>query len=106
MHRYEEETKSRPRVCRNRPCGGRRTALPEERRRTGIGLPGPRVRGSYTVEAAFLLPVIILLLAWTLHLSINLYAQVESAAASYEKAEDFDAAKRFRNLTAAAVLLD
>lgn len=63
-----------------------------------------RLRGSYTVEAAFLMPMIIVILAWTLSLTIALYAQVDRYASEYDTVEDFDSAKRFRNLTDGSML--
>ena len=63
-----------------------------------------RLRGSYTVEAAFLMPMIILILAWTLSLTIALYERVDEYASEYDTVEDFDSAKRFRNLTDGSML--
>jgi Flp pilus assembly protein TadG len=55
------------------------------------------VSGSLTVEAAILMPVLILLMCWVLHLSIGMYGQVEEASADIRQAQKIDSVKLFRS---------
>lgn len=49
-----------------------------------------KLAGSYTVEAAFLFPIIILVLAFVLRLSIGLYVTVREAAEDTESVTELD----------------
>ena len=51
---------------------------------------GIKLAGSYTVEAAFLFPIIILVLAFVLRLSIGLYVTVREAAEDTESVTELD----------------
>ena len=55
------------------------------------------VSGSLTVEAAILMPVLILLMCWVLHLSIGMYGQVEETSADIRQAQKIDSVKLFRS---------
>ena len=56
---------------------------------------GRKVAGSYTVEAAFLFPIIILVLAFVLRLSIGLYVTVREAAEDTESVTELDTREMF-----------
>ncbi len=58
----------------------------------------PGFRGSFTVEAAMLMPVIILLLAWLIRLSIGLYEATDAAAAAIGPLRDLDSLQSFRRV--------
>ena len=53
----------------------------------------------FTVEAALLMPSVILLLVWILHLSIGLYEAVDAAAGSFEPVQEIDSLKNFYRVT-------
>lgn len=54
-----------------------------------------RLRGSFTVEAAFLIPVIILLTAFFLNTAIALYGTVDRAAGDGEEVKKLDSVELF-----------
>lgn len=56
---------------------------------------GRKLAGSYTVEAAFLFPIIILVLAFVLRLTIGLYVTVREAAEDTESVTELDTREMF-----------
>ena len=67
---------------------------------------GWRAAASFTVEAAFLMPVVILLLVWTMHLAVGLYTRVDAEASDLRQIEQIDAVRQFINLESAKDLLE
>lgn len=57
------------------------------------------MRASFTVEAAMIMPVVIVLLVLMLHLTIGLYENVTQAAENITKIEELDTVKTFRGLS-------
>ena len=51
---------------------------------------------SVTVEAAFVVPVVVLLLMLVMQTGISLYTETKTAAQDFIEAEEWDAAKAFR----------
>lgn len=56
-----------------------------------------RMKGNYTVEAAFLFPVLFILLAFVLKICIQLYTGVENTAENITWLLDMQAEQLFRN---------
>ena len=54
-----------------------------------------KLRGSFTVEAAFLFPVIILLTAFFLQTAISLYETVEEASANSKELKKINSVELF-----------
>lgn len=54
------------------------------------------LQGNYTVEAAFIFPIIILLMAGMLQISIRLYQKVDTVASDLTKLEQIDSVRDFR----------
>ncbi len=52
-------------------------------------------KGSFTVEAAFLYPVIVLLIAFMLYLSMDWYQNVERAAEDTQQLREMDTREDF-----------
>ena len=65
-----------------------------------------KVRASFTVEAAMIMPVVIVLLVFMLHLTIGLYENVSEAAENITKVEKLDSVKTFRGLSAGKELME
>lgn len=55
------------------------------------------LEGSLTVEASFLFPVLILLLAFILNMAIGLYETVDRTAADWETVKNLDSTEMFLN---------
>lgn len=64
------------------------------------------MKASFTVEAAFLMPVVIILLAWMIHLTIGLYETTSEAADNIRQVEELDTVSLFRNLSGASDMLE
>lgn len=64
------------------------------------------MRASFTVEAAMIMPVVIVLLVFMLHLTIGLYENVSEAAENITKVEKLDSVKTFRGLSAGQELME
>lgn len=64
------------------------------------------MRASFTIEAAFLMPIIIILLAWTIQLTIGLYEKTSETAENIRQVEELDTVSQFRNFSAASDLLE
>ena len=56
-----------------------------------------KVSASFTVEAAFIMPIVILLTAWILHMAIALYIKVDDAASDITEVRAVDSLKLFRD---------
>ncbi len=65
-----------------------------------------RVRGSYTVEAVFLFPIIVFLLAFMLQLSIGWYEKVQQEGQNTETLCQLDTRKYFLNIGELKALKD
>ena len=65
-----------------------------------------QVMASFTVEAAFIMPVVILLLAWTMQLAVGLYGKVEAESADLTQIEKIDSVSQFKRLEAGKALLE
>jgi len=63
-------------------------------------------RGSFTVEAVFLFPVIVLLLAFILHLSMDWYGSVQQAAADVDVLRELDSRSLFLDQSTLREILD
>ena len=57
-----------------------------------------RLPGSYTVEAVFLMPMIIFLLAFVLYVSMDWYESVEQTAGSTEVIQQLDTRAYFLDI--------
>lgn len=64
------------------------------------------MKASFTIEAALLMPIIILLFAWMLHLTIGLYERTTEAADAWEQVEEIDSAGLFRQYAWTHEMLD
>ncbi len=69
-------------------CGGKKRKIPVGALRRGC-------RGSYTVEAAFLYPILVFLIAFVLTLSMNWYENVRQAAEDTEELRELDTRSDF-----------
>lgn len=65
-----------------------------------------RVNANFTVEAAYIMPIVILLSAWLIHLAIGLYEKVEQSASDIHLVEDQDSLKDFREKKNLEKILD
>lgn len=63
------------------------------------------MKASFTVEAAFLLPLIIVLTAWMIQLTIGLYESVSETAENITLVTELDAVSMFRERMLASDLL-
>lgn len=61
-----------------------------------------KAKASFTVEAAFLMPVVILLLAGICHLTIGLYQTTAESAQDIHIVQEIHAVPMFRRLSMAA----
>lgn len=62
---------------------------------------GRRLRGSYTVEAAIIIPVVLFTMAQGMKQGIDMYKETEATAGSYEEVKELDEVKdihRYRTL--------
>lgn len=57
-----------------------------------------KVRGSLTVEAAFVIPLVLLCILLVLNQGLELYEEVIETVKKQEMWEEFDPADRFRKL--------
>lgn len=64
------------------------------------------MKASFTVEAALIMPVVIVLLVFILHLTIGLYENVSEAAENIIKIEELDSVKLFRGLSGGKELME
>ncbi|MBQ9022922.1 MAG: hypothetical protein IJ108_03275 [Eubacterium sp.] len=64
------------------------------------------MRASFTVEAAMIMPVVIILLIFMLHLTIGLYENVSEAAENITSVEKLDSVKTFRGLSTGKELME
>lgn len=53
------------------------------------------VKGSFTVEASFLFPLLVLLIAFFLQTAISLYCEVEQASQDVTALQQMDSVKNF-----------
>ncbi len=71
--------------------------IKKERRQKMIRI---RFRGSFTVEAVFLYPILVLLIAFMITLSMNWYEKVDQAAGDTEELRELDTRSYFlENIT-------
>ncbi len=54
------------------------------------------VEGSFTIEASFLMPILILLFVFLLHLTIRLYVKVDQTASEYHQVQEIKSTEIFR----------
>jgi hypothetical protein len=78
----------------------------KRRKRQPVHIGKRKLQASFTVEAAFLMPVTILLLIWVISLSIDLYTRVDERAENLERIEKQNSVKEFRRLEAARTLAE
>lgn len=57
-----------------------------------------KVRGSFTVEAAMIVPIVLICILLIMNKGIELYTQTLESAQNQEMWENFEPVKRFRNL--------
>lgn len=57
------------------------------------------VKGSYTVEASFLVPILLLLIAGSINLGYRLFQEAKAACEISEDLEELDPVSVVRNLT-------
>lgn len=67
---------------------------------------GKRLKASFTVEAALIMPVVIVLLVFLLHLTIGLYENVSEVAENITRIEELDSVKLFRGLSTGKELME
>lgn len=63
-------------------------------------------RGSFTVEAVILFPIIVLLIAFVLHLSMDWYESIQQAAADVDALRQLDSRSLFLNQSVLRGILD
>ncbi len=73
----------------------RRECLELRKKKTAAGALRCGCRGSYTVEAAFLYPILVFLIAFVLTLSMNWYENVQQAAEDTEELKELDTRSDF-----------
>ena len=66
---------------------------------------GKTAGGYFTVEAAFIMPVIVLLLVWLVSLAIGLYENVAVTAEAIDAVTEIDAPGMFRTITGVSDVL-
>ncbi len=64
------------------------------------------MKASFTVEAALIMPVVIVLLVFLLHLTIGLYENVSKTADNITRIEELDSVKLFRGLSGGKELME
>lgn len=57
------------------------------------------IRASFTVEAAFIMPIVVLLLVWCVSLALDLHTQVKKSAGEFSKVEKIYSVEEFRTLS-------
>ncbi len=57
-----------------------------------------RVRASYTIEAALILPAALFLILFSIQTGISMHTEVREAACHYEKVQQFDAVSEVKQI--------
>ncbi len=76
-------------------CGKRRKRIQQMTGKEWRGAHRRGCRGSFTVEAAFLYPILILLIAFLLTLSIHWYENVQETAEDTQELRELDTRDSF-----------